>query len=53
MNEAVILPFQDSLSAGNGKPEQEGMLSGQCKQAIGHHCCRFKKNSEFSAGKNK
>ncbi|WP_413459964.1 hypothetical protein [Herbaspirillum huttiense] len=27
MKEVVILPFQDSLSAGNGTLEQEGMLS--------------------------
>jgi|TARA_Y100000296_G_scaffold52028_1_gene59614 hypothetical protein len=53
MKEVVILPFQDSLSAGNGTLEQEGMLSAEGKRGDGRAGLRRKKNSEISAGKNK
>ncbi|WP_166675055.1 hypothetical protein [Herbaspirillum huttiense] len=53
MKEVVILPFQDSLSAGNGTLEQEGMLSAEGKRRDGRAGLRRKKNSEISSGKNK
>ena len=45
MKEVVILPFQDSLSAGNGTLEQEGMLSVDGKR--GSRRARLRSQEEF------
>jgi hypothetical protein len=53
MKEVVILPFQDSLSAGNGTLEQEGMLSADGKRGSRRARLHPQEKFRISAGKNK
>jgi len=51
MKEVAILPFQDSLSAGNGTLEQETMLSADGKRSARRSCFRSQEKFRNFRGK--